>query len=49
VRRALAAARQAGASDPLGVFRRALGERVGAGATSREAVPPLTPIADEPY
>jgi hypothetical protein len=49
VRRALAAARQAGASDPLGVFRRALGERVGAGAASREAVPPLTPIADEPY
>ena len=50
VRRALGAARRAGASDPLGVFSRALGQRVPAGADrSAPVVPPLTPISDEPY
>jgi hypothetical protein len=51
VRRALAATRRARADDPLAVFRRALGHRVAAAPSdrAREAVPPLNPIADDPY
>jgi len=51
VRRALAATRRARSDDPLGVFRRMLGQRVGAPSPDRprEAVPPLNPIADDPY
>jgi hypothetical protein len=51
VRRALAATRQARPEDPLGYFRKALGSSVAAAASTRtrEPVPPLTSIADEPY
>ncbi len=51
VRRALASTRRARSDDPLGVFRRALGQRVAAAAPDRprEAVPPLNPIGDDPY
>ncbi len=52
VRRALAATRRARAPEPLAFFRRTLGARVAAAATSgrqREPVPPLNPISDEPY
>ncbi len=52
VRRALAATRRARPEDPLAFFRRALGARVAAAepaGRAREAVPPLTPLSDEPY
>ena len=50
VRRALAAARRERPEDPLAFVRRRLGGRVGAEpAPGREAVPPLNPIAEEPY
>jgi hypothetical protein len=51
VRRALGATRRARADDPLAVFRRALGHRIAAAPSdrAREAVPPLDPIADDPY
>ena len=50
VRRALAAVRQARPEDPLALFRRLLGTRVAPAVPSaREAVPPLTPISEEPY
>jgi hypothetical protein len=51
VRRALAATRQARPEDPLAFFRKVLGSAVAAaaGARTREPVPPLTSIADEPY
>lgn len=51
VRRALGAARRAGASDPLAVFSRELGRRVvrEAGRPRIDPVPPLAPISDEPY
>jgi DNA helicase HerA-like ATPase len=51
VRRALGAARRAGSGDPLGVFRRALGQSVVAdmGPGRPETVAPLTPISDDPY
>jgi DNA helicase HerA-like ATPase len=50
VRRALAAARREHPQDPLAFLRRRLGGRVGTEpAPAREAVPPLNPIAEEPY
>jgi len=51
VRRALAATRQARPEDPLAYFRKVLGTSVTgtAPARTREPVPPLTSIADEPY
>lgn len=51
VRRALGAARRAGSGDPLGVFRRALGQSVIAdmGPERPETVAPLNPISDDPY
>lgn len=51
VRRALAATRQARPEDPLAYFRKVLGTSVTGTATvrTREPVPPLTSIADEPY
>jgi uncharacterized protein len=50
VRRALGAVRRARPTDVLAYFRKALGVRVGSDpARERESVPPLSPIADEPY
>ena len=50
VRRALGAVRRERPRDVLAAFRRALGERVAAEAPRpRAAVPPLSPIGDEPY
>jgi hypothetical protein len=50
VRRALAATRRARPADALGFFRRALGGRVASEPVpERPAVPPLSPIGDEPY
>ena len=50
VRRALGAVRRERPRDVLAAFRRALGERVAAEAPrARAAVPPLSPIGDEPY
>jgi len=48
VRRALATVRQTHPEDPLACLRRLLGTRV-APEPAREAVPPLTPISEEPY
>jgi len=50
VRRALARTRQVRPADPFAYFRKLLGTRVApTEAAMREAVPPLNPIADEPY
>jgi DNA helicase HerA-like ATPase len=50
VRRALAAVRRERPEDPLTFLRRRLGGRVGIEpAPGREGVPPLNPIAEEPY
>ncbi len=52
VRRALAAARRTRPDDVLAYFRKVLGARVDSDASlarERQAVPPLNPIADEPY
>ena len=50
VRRALAAVRRARPDDVLAYFRTALGSRVPAGVPrERRAVPPLSPISEEPY
>ncbi|HXF96094.1 MAG TPA: hypothetical protein VNI61_08315 [Gemmatimonadales bacterium] len=50
VRRALGAVRRARPDDVLAYFRKVLGARIPAEpARSREGVPPLTPISDEPY
>src|SRR5207248_682982 len=48
VRRALATVRQTHPEDPLACLRRLLGTRV-APEPAHEAVPPLTPISEEPY
>ena len=50
VRRALAAVRRARPEDALAYFRKALGARVApAVPRSRQVVPPLNPISEEPY
>ena len=50
VRRALAYTRQTRPEDAFATFRQQLGSRVAAvRAPARERVPPLNPIADEPY
>jgi len=52
VRRALAAARRTRPDDVLAYFRKVLGARVDSDASlarERQAVPPLNPIAEEPY
>jgi DNA helicase HerA-like ATPase len=52
VRRALAAARQKRPDDAFAYFRKVLGARVEPerhGEREHHAVPPLNPIADEPY
>src|SRR6185295_193242 len=51
VRRALAATRRARPDDALAMFRRSLGHRVAVAPPdrARAAVPPLNPIADDPY
>jgi DNA helicase HerA-like ATPase len=50
VRRALAAARRERPADVLTFVRKRLGSRVSADAPrERDAVPPLNPIAEEPY
>ncbi len=50
VRRALATVRQTHPEDPLASLRRLLGTRVAPEPPpAREAVPPLTPISEEPY
>jgi hypothetical protein len=50
VRAAVAAVRRTRPADVLAFFRRALGDRVTAEAPrERDAVPPLSPIGDDPY
>jgi len=50
VRRALAAVRRARPDDVLAYFRTALGSKVAADVPrERRAVPPLSPISEEPY
>jgi hypothetical protein len=50
VRRALAAVRRERPADPMAAFRRGLGRAVAPeSADHRVTVPPLSPIADEPY
>jgi len=50
VRAAVAAVRRTRPADALAFLRRALGDRVAADAPrEREAVPPLSPIGDDPY
>ncbi|HEV2671183.1 MAG TPA: hypothetical protein VGU74_08835, partial [Gemmatimonadales bacterium] len=52
VRRALAAVRHGRPDDTLAYFRKALGSRITPDASiarERQVVPPLNPIADEPY
>ena len=52
MRRALAAARQKRPDDAFAYFRKVLGARVEAEpsvAREQHSVPPLNPIADEPY
>jgi hypothetical protein len=50
VRRALAHTRQSRPADAFAHFKKQLGGRVAAEpAPARASVPPLNPIADEPY